>query len=61
LGTIAAGLADEATATDAWPNVSGWGSLAGVIGTIGTLVIVYIAAVLLGRKRQMSDHETQQA
>ena len=61
LGAIAAGPADEATTADAWPNVTGWGSLAGVIGTIGTLVIVYIAAVLLGRKRQMSDHETQQA
>ncbi|MCK4602208.1 MAG: energy-coupling factor ABC transporter permease, partial [Phycisphaerae bacterium] len=60
LGTIAAEPTDvEATAADAWPNVNGWGSLGGVIGTIGTLVIVYIVAVLLGRKRKMPDHETQ--
>jgi anti-sigma-K factor RskA len=31
----------KASASAAWPNVSGWGSLAGVLGTLVTLAILY--------------------
>ena len=42
--------AAEETGRGAWPNVDGWGSLAGVIGTVLTLIIVYALSVLLRRK-----------
>ncbi len=42
---------EAAKAHAAWPNVSGWGSAAGVIGTLVTLILLYIPARLL-RKRQ---------
>ena len=35
-----------------WPAVDGWGSLAGLIGTAVTLGIVYLAAVMLRRRRR---------
>ena len=41
---------DEDAAQERWPNVDGWGSLAGVLGTALTLLIVYGAAVLLRRR-----------
>jgi len=31
----------KASASAAWPNVSGWGSLAGVLGTLVTLAVLY--------------------
>jgi cobalt/nickel transport system permease protein len=34
-------------AAAAWPNLDGWGSLAGVVGTIVTLVLLYGAARVL--------------
>jgi len=40
----------EETVEGAWPNVDGWGSLAGVIGTVMTLMIVYALSILLKRK-----------
>jgi len=51
--TRSAGEAPEAEEADddAWPNVSGWGSLAGLIGTVVTLGLVYGLAVLLRRRR----------
>ena len=42
---------EEEPAEGAWPNVSGWGSLAGLIGTAVTLLVVYLIAVML-RKRK---------
>jgi len=45
--------ADEAveeTGESAWPNVDGWGSLAGVTGTVLTLIIVYALSILLKKK-----------
>jgi hypothetical protein len=50
LGSAAAEPAEEAEAEDAWPNVSGWGSLAGVIGTAVTLLVVYLVAMILRRR-----------
>jgi len=46
----AAGEAPEEAGEGAWPAVDGWGSLAGVIGTTLTLVMVYALSVLLRRK-----------
>ena len=34
-------LPNEGKSAPAWPHVSGWGSLAGVLGTVITLVILY--------------------
>ena len=45
--------ADEAEAETgpAYPNVDGWGSLAGVVGTSLTLGIVYLLAMMLKKRR----------
>jgi len=40
--------ADEAET--AWPSMSGWGSLAGLIGTAVTLLVVYLIALALRRR-----------
>jgi len=42
--------ADEVSTESAWPNVDGRASLAGLIGTAVTLVVVYVAALLLRRR-----------
>jgi len=34
----------------AWPNVDGWGSLAGVVGTLITAAVLYIPARLIRRR-----------
>ncbi len=39
--------AETTPAAAAWPNLDGWGSLAGVVGTIVTLVLLYGAARIL--------------
>lgn len=41
----------EAEAQAAYPNISGWGSLAGVVGTALTLGIVYLLAMMLKKRR----------
>ena len=46
----AAGAEDEAEDDGAWPAVSGWGSLAGRLGTAITLGLVYLLAVVLRRR-----------
>ena len=46
--TVSEGAAEEA-GQDAWPNVDGRTSLAGVLGTVLTLVVVYVVAVVLRR------------
>ena len=43
--------APQAEPAEAWPNVDGWGSLAGVLGTLVTLGFVYLLAVLIRRRR----------
>ncbi len=30
-----------------WPGVDGWGSLAGVLGTLVTLAVIYVAALMI--------------
>jgi len=40
----------ESDATDAWPNVSGWASLAGLVGTAATLAVLYAVAVVWRRR-----------
>jgi cobalt/nickel transport system permease protein len=54
-------LGQEATAEEgpsegqaAWPNVSGWGSLAGVLGTLLTLAVLYLVAKKLRRRPAVS-------
>ena len=44
-------LAEPAKPDTAWPHVNGWGSLAGVIGTATTLVVLYVASMLMRRRR----------
>ena len=46
LGQVAA----PAAKAEHWPNVSGWGSLAGLVGTALTLVALYLVARLLRRR-----------
>ena len=41
----------EAEAGPAYPNVDGWGSLAGVVGTSLTLGMVYFLAMMLKKRR----------
>ena len=36
----------------AWPNVNGWGSLAGLVGTAVTLGVVYCVCLALRRKKK---------
>ena len=51
---------DEAGAEGAWPNVDGWRSLAGVVGTAVTLLVVYALAMLL-RKRARAAAQVRRA
>ena len=53
LGQLPQEEAEDAADTEArWPAVDGWGSLAGVSGTAATLAIVYLASVLLRRRKR---------
>jgi hypothetical protein len=47
----------EAVATS-WANVSGWGSLAGLIGTAVTLVLVRLAAAAITRRKAIRPSQT---
>ena len=49
LGQLRSDEAEE-QAEAAYPNVDGWGSLAGVVGTVLTLGIVYLLAVMLKKR-----------
>jgi cobalt/nickel transport system permease protein len=40
-----------------WPNVSGWTSLAGVGGSLLSLVLVYLVAVAIRRRQPAPAHE----
>lgn len=42
---------DGQAAEAAWPAVDGWGSLAGVVGTVVTLGVVYLASLAMRRRR----------
>ena len=42
--------AGPAAKADRWPNVSGWGSLAGLVGTAITLGVLFLVARLLRRR-----------
>jgi cobalt/nickel transport system permease protein len=53
LGQTPGEAPSETEAPDAWPGVSGWGSLAGLLGTVVTLAVVYVVAVLLRRRRTL--------
>ncbi|HUW58591.1 MAG TPA: energy-coupling factor ABC transporter permease [Planctomycetota bacterium] len=37
-----------------WPAVSGWGSLAGLVGTAVTLVVVYLIAAAVRRRQRLA-------
>ena len=52
--------AGKGAADNAWPNVDGRGSLAGVVGTVLTLAIVYAAAARL-RRRSAGPAQPKQA
>jgi len=56
-GSDAAGQSGEAQAEadGAWPNVDGWGSLAGLLGTVVTLGLLYGLSRILGRRRPVAD------
>ncbi len=47
-------LQTETEEANAWPNVDGWGSLAGLIGTAIALAAAYIVSRLLGKKRRVA-------
>ncbi|MCJ7544382.1 MAG: energy-coupling factor ABC transporter permease [Phycisphaerae bacterium] len=51
LGQEPAGKAEAEPPPAAWPNVSGWGSLAGVLGTAVTLGLLFLAGGALRRRR----------
>ena len=51
LGQEPAAVKEEPALPAAWPNVSGWGSLAGVVGTGVTLVVLFAAGWALRRRR----------
>ena len=40
----------ETEAQAAYPNIDGWGSLAGVVGTVLTLAVVYLLAMMLKKR-----------
>ena len=52
---LGAGPVDETEADEpappSWPGVSGWGSVAGLVGTAVTLVIVYLISLAVRRRR----------
>jgi len=50
LGEEPAGEVEPVEEEAAWPAVSGWGSLAGLVGTAVTLVLVYLIAVIVRRR-----------
>lgn len=60
LGAVAVESPNQETAEETWPTMDGWGSLAGVVGTALTLVVVYTVSVLL-RKRMARSGPTPQA
>ncbi len=47
--------AAEQPAATGWPNVDRWGSLAGVLGTLVTLAILFLAGRVLRRRRSAND------
>jgi cobalt/nickel transport system permease protein len=50
LGQTPAEAERQDAAAETWPNVDGWGSLAGLAGTLATLGVVYLAAALMRRR-----------
>jgi cobalt/nickel transport system permease protein len=57
LGQEPAGEEGASEGQAPWPNVSGWGSLAGVLGTLLTLAVLYIFA----KKLRPRPHASAQA
>lgn len=51
LGQEPAQEAEAEPAAAAWPNMDGWGSLAGVLGTGATLGLLFLAGWILRRRR----------
>jgi len=45
------GAGEGEAAEAAWPAIDGWGSLAGVVGTVVTLVVVYLASLVMRRRQ----------
>ena len=54
LGSVAEEAQEDAE-EEAWPNVSGWGSVAGLVGTLITLLAVYFVSAGLRRKKAPSQ------
>jgi len=50
LGQTPADAGGQDAPAETWPNVDGWGSLAGLLGTLATLGAVYLLAVLVRRR-----------
>ncbi len=42
---------DDSARKGAWPNMDGYGSLAGLLGTLACLAIIYCVSRLVGRRR----------
>jgi len=57
LGAVAPESEPEEAAEDAWPNVNGWGSLAGLTGTALTLLIVYALSIILRPKADRVEQD----
>jgi cobalt/nickel transport system permease protein len=49
--------AAEEAKGNAWPNISGWTSLSGLIGTAVTLVLVYAIAAILRRSKRLPTRQ----
>jgi cobalt/nickel transport system permease protein len=45
------GAGEREAAEAGWPAIDGWGSLAGVVGTVVTLVVVYLASLVVRRRQ----------
>ena len=59
LGAAAAEPEEAAESDEAgWPAIDGWVSVAGLLGTAVTLAIVYLAAVLLRKRRRRAGLAT---
>ena len=59
LGTLPiVSIGGEVAKEDAWVNVDGWRSLAGILGTALTLIVLYLVSVWLRPKSDISIHQT---
>ena len=53
-GATEAAAIEEAD-QEAWPGVNGWTTLAGLVGTVLALLVVYLVSRLLGRKARAGE------